>query len=98
MNKWPAHWDLWPNTGNQRIPAPIMPRFSPGLWLLLATPGLTGPMDQAEGKAGAEDGEAANEGASSADASGPIMGAQQTIIQTDAHLEGENMLEVALSA
>ena len=59
--------------------------------------GLTGPMDKAEGKAGAEDEESADEGASSAVASGPILGAHPTIIWPDAHLEGENMLEVALS-
>ena len=74
-----------------------MPRFSPGLRLLLPAQGLTGPTDKVEGEAGAEDEEAADEGASSDDASGLILGAQPTIIRVDARLEGENMLEVALS-
>ena len=74
-----------------------MPRFSPGLQLLLPAPELTGPRDKAEGEAGAEDEEAADKGASLDDASGLILGAQPTIIRADARLEGENMLEVALS-
>ena len=63
-----------------------MPRFSPEL-RPLPTPELTGPA----GEAGAEDEEAADEeaadeGASTADASGPILGAQPMIIQTGARL------------
>ena len=69
-----------------------MPRFSPEL-RPLPTPELTGPA----GEAGAEDEEAADEGARTADASGPILGAQPMIIQTGARLEGKNMLKVVIS-
>ena len=68
-----------------------MPRFSPELRPLPA-PELTGPAGEAE----AADEEAADEGASTANASGPILGAQAMIIQTGARLEGEN-LKVVIS-
>ena len=73
-----------------------MPRFSPELRPRPA-PELTGPA----GEAGAEDEEAADEeaadeeaadeGASTANASGPTLGVQARIIQTDARLQPENI-------
>ena len=69
-----------------------MPRFSPELRPLPASE-LTGPAGEAE----AADEEAADEGASTANASGPILGAQPMIIQTGARLEGKNMLKVVIS-
>ena len=68
-----------------------MPRFSPKLRPRPA-PELTGPA----GEAGAEDEEAADEeaadeGARTANASGPILGAQAVIIQTNARLQQENL-------
>ena len=68
-----------------------MLRFWPGLRLLPPALGLKGPTVKAKGEAGAEDEEAANEGASPADSNGPILAAQPMIIRTDARLEGENM-------
>ena len=53
---------------------------------------LTGPAGEVE----AADEEAADEGASTANASGPILGAQAVIIQTSARLQEEdlNMISV----
>ena len=68
-----------------------MPRFSPELRPLLGSE-LTVPAGEAE----AADEEAADEGASTANASGPILGAQAMIIQTNTRLEGKN-LKVVIS-
>jgi hypothetical protein len=57
------------------------------------------PTVKAEGEAGAEGEEAADEEATdeAANASGRILGAHPTIIRTGAHLGGGNLLKVALS-
>ena len=66
-----------------------MPRFSPELRPLPASE-LTGPAGEVE----AADEEAADKGASTANASGPILGAQAKIIPTNARLERKNLIVV----
>ena len=66
-----------------------MPRFSPELRPLPASE-LTGPAGEAE----AAEEEAADKAASTANASGPILGAQAMIIHTNASLERKNLIVV----